>query len=77
MPNYVTIPKRDRDFLVASFASMLKLNIFMELTINGGVLWLTIIHCHFVVEPRTPRPHSIEEECVLYNTNTIFNGGNN
>jgi hypothetical protein len=37
-------------------------------------LWLTAIHCYFIVEPRTIRPQSVEEVCVIRDADTMLKG---
>lgn len=55
---------------------MLKSNIFKGARYKWWhqrcILWFTVIHCYFVVEHRSPGPHTVEEERVFQDTDTIF-----
>ena len=64
LPNILTIQKRDRQFSVVSFVSMLKPNVFegthYKMWQQRCILWLTAMHCYFVAEPRAVGPHTPE-----------------
>ena len=66
LPNILTIQKRDKQFSVVGFASMLKPNIFEGTHYKRWrqrcILWLTSMHCYFVVEPSDVGPHTPDEE---------------
>ena len=60
--NILTIQKRDRQFLVPGFVSMLKPNVFEDTHYKRWrqrcILWLTSMHCYFVAKPRVVEPHT-------------------
>jgi hypothetical protein len=81
LPIYLTIQKPDRQLSAASFPNTLKPNVFDGTHYNRWrnrfMLWLTAMHCYFVVEPREVGPHTPEEDPVFHDIDTMFNGGNN
>jgi len=66
MPDFRTFQNHDSQFSVVGFAGMLKPNVFKGTHYKRWqkkcILWLTVMHCYFVVEPRSTRPHTLEEE---------------
>ena len=66
LPNILTIQKRDRQFSVVGFVSMLKPNVFEGTHYKRWrrrcILWLTSLHCYFVAEPRAIGPHTPDKE---------------
>jgi len=76
MSNYLTIQKRDRQFLAVGFADMLKPDVFEGTHYKRWwqkcILWLTAMHCYFVVEPRSAGLHILEEERAFKHANTTF-----
>ena len=66
LSNILTIQKRNRQFSVVGFASMLKPNVFEGTHYKRWwqrcILCLTSMHCYFVVEPSDVGPHTPDEE---------------
>ena len=75
-PNILTIKKRDRQFSVVSFASMLKPNVFEGTHYKRWrqrcILLLTSMHCYFIAEPRTVGPHTPDEERAFKHADNTF-----
>jgi hypothetical protein len=63
IPNFLTIQKCDRHFLVVVFASMLK-NIFegtpYKWQYQRCILWLTSMHYIFLVKSKKIGPHFVK-----------------
>ena len=76
MPNYLTIQKRDRQFLVVGFAGMLKPNVFEDTHYKRWrqrcILWLTAMPCYFVAEHRAIGPHTTEEERAFQHADNVL-----
>jgi hypothetical protein len=36
------------------------------------MLWLTIVHCYVVAEPRVVGPHTSEKKLVFHDADTMF-----
>ena len=76
LPKFLTIQKRDRQFSVVGFASMLKPNVFEGTHYKRWrlrcILWLTYMYCYFVAEPRAVGPHPPDEERAFKHADTTF-----
>jgi len=76
LSNILTIQKRDRQFSVVGFASMLKPNVFEGTHYKRWwqrcILWLTSMHCYFVAKPRAVGAHTPDEERVFKHADNTF-----
>jgi hypothetical protein len=79
LAKFTTIQKRDRPFTSTGFASMLKPNVFdctnYKRWRQRCILWMTSMHCFYVVEPRAVGPHTPEEESAFHDTDVRFRAG--
>jgi hypothetical protein len=79
LPKFPTIQKRDRPFTSTGFASMLKPNVFDGSNYKRWrqrcILWMTSMHCFFVVEPRAVGPHTPEEDNAFHDADVRFRAG--
>lgn len=66
-------PKMLRTFLAIGFMSMLKPKVFKGIHYKRWcqrcILRLTIMQCYFVIEPKSPGPHTTEEDCMFQDAN--------
>jgi hypothetical protein len=76
LPKFPTIQKLDRPFTSTGFASMLKPNVFYGSNYKRWcqrcILWMTSMHCFFVVEPRVVGPHTPEEDNAFLDADVRF-----
>jgi hypothetical protein len=76
MANIPTIQKRYRPFTSIGFASMLKPNVFDGSNYKRWrqrcILWMTSMHCFFVVEPRAVGPHTPKEDNAFHDADVRF-----
>ena len=76
LPKFLTIQKSDRHFSLVDFAGMLKSNVFEGTHYKRWrqrcILWLTAMHCYFIVEPRAVGPHTPEEERAFQHADNAF-----
>jgi len=76
LPKFLTIQKPDGYFSVVSFAGMLKPNVFEGTHYKRWrqrcILWLTAMHCYFIVEPRAVGLHTPDEERAFKHADTTF-----
>jgi hypothetical protein len=76
LPKFPTFQKRDRPFTSTGFASMLKPNVFYGSNYKRWrqrcILWMTSMHCFFVVEPRAVGPHTPEEDNAFHDADVRF-----
>ena len=73
---FLTIQKRDRQFSIVGFTSMLKPNVtegtHYKRWRQRCILWLTAMHCYFIVEPRAVGLHTPDEERAFKHADTTF-----
>jgi hypothetical protein len=79
LAKFPTIQKRDRPFTSTGFASMLKPNVFYGTNYKRWrqrcILWMTSMHCFYVVEPRDVGLHTPEEDNVFHDADVRFRAG--
>jgi hypothetical protein len=79
LAKFATLQKRDRPFTSTGIARMLKPNVFdgsnYKRWRQRSILWMTSMHCFFVVEPRAVGPHSPEEDNAFLDADVTFRAG--